>query len=188
MAGPAALVVAVMVVAPGLGAALAAWRPREMPLVTRAALSVALGMAILGLIGFDLAAARIFHPVTMLVSLTAVTAALWTVALRRHSPLEWWTVARRQVRADRLPIVTGAAVIAAFAVVRFLYSPLVHLWNPTAWRYWADGVEIAFAGRIPATVIQYGGPTPTIVKVKTKSTVSCPVGIARILVRGFLAS
>jgi hypothetical protein len=177
MGGWQALVAALMVAVPGLGAALVVWRPQEVALVTRAALAVALGMVILGLVGFVLAVARIFDPVTLLVSLAVVTAALWTVALRRHSPREWWTAARRGAAADRLPIVTGGAVIAAFAVVRFLSSPFVHLWDPTAWRYWADGVEIAFAGRIPATVVQYGGPTPTIVNKALLSSMNAGLSV-----------
>jgi hypothetical protein len=157
------LIVALLILVPGSGAALAAWRPREIALPTRVAMAGGLGVAVVGGIAFFLAAIRAFDTVTFVSGVATATAVLWAVALRRHGPEDRWSEIRREVAADRWPIVAGLAVLAAFAAVRLLYSPLVHLWDATAWRYWADGVEIAFAGRIPRTALQYGELTPTIV-------------------------
>jgi hypothetical protein len=172
------LIVALLVLVPGVGAALALWRPRELSLPTRVAVSFGLGLVVVGGVAFALAAARAFHPATFLVALAVATGTLWTVALRRHGPAEWWTALRRQSAADRWPIAVGLAALGMFALVRLLYSPLVHLWDPTAWRYWADGVEIAVAGRVPGLVVQYGGLTVPVVNKALLSGLGAGVSVA----------
>jgi hypothetical protein len=171
------LIVTLLILVPGVGAALAVWRPRELSLPTRVAVSFALGLVVVGGVAFALAAVHAFRPVTFLVALAASAAALWTVALRRHGPAEWWTAIRHQADTDRWPVLVGLAAIGAFAIVRLMYSPLVHLWDPTAWRYWADGVEIAFAGRVPGLVVQYGGPTVPVVNKALLSGLSAGLSV-----------
>ena len=64
----------------------------------------------------------------------------------------------------------GALVFVAIAIVRLRSSPLLNFEMFGPWRYWADGLEIADAGRVPAHTLQWGSFwTPTVSKVVLNS-------------------
>ena len=73
------------------------------------------------------------------------------------------------------PPTAGASASAcsssvAIAIVRWRSSPLLNFEMFGPWRYWADGLEIADAGRVPAQTLQWGATwTPTVSKVVLNS-------------------
>jgi hypothetical protein len=159
----AAAAVACLILIPGLGATLALLRPPEAPLPTRLALTFALGVAVVGGCGFVLAVARVLEPLTFFPTLGAVTAVLWALGLRRASPHRRLKGLRDELRSRPWPLLLGLLVVAVLAAMRLAVSPDLHFGNPTAWRYWADSVEVADAGRIPSRVLQYGAVYPSTV-------------------------
>jgi hypothetical protein len=157
------IVAAAIVLVPGTGAALAVHRPGEVGPVTRAALCFGLGCVVSGGVAFGLAIAHVLSATSFLVSLGVVTALLWSVPIRRDGLRQHGRALAVACRKDPWPLAAGLLVLVAFAVVRLTVAPLLHLQTSTAWRYWADAVEIADAGKIPSRVLQYGMASPSVV-------------------------
>src|SRR5437763_1260172 len=104
------------------------------------------------------------------VLLGALTVGLWAFGLRRGGAGAHWTALRDEVSADRWALAAGTIVFVAIAVVRLRSSPLLNFEMFGPWRYWADGLEIADAGRVPAETLQWGSTwTPTVSKVVLNS-------------------
>ncbi|MGZ6131067.1 MAG: hypothetical protein ACXWLF_03525, partial [Myxococcaceae bacterium] len=159
-----------LVLVPGLGATLAAYPPGRIGPATRLALSFGLGYAVVGVTAVALVIAHVLHPATFFAALAAVTAALWIAGLRRGSLREHAAALADDVAADRFGLAIGALVFLAIAIVRLRSSPLLNFEMFGPWRYWADGLEIADAGRVPAQTLQWGATwTPTVSKVVLNS-------------------
>ena len=163
MSGVALPLALVIIPVPGAGLALLAYRPREVHLPTRLALVFVFGCWASGGVAFVLAILRVLHPATFFPVLAAVGAAGWGAAIRRGSLREHGRAIAEELRHDPWSLLPGLGVIAAIAVVRWNASPLLHVRNSSSWRYWADAVEIADAGRIPSRVLQYGAVFPSVV-------------------------
>ena len=159
-----------LVLVPGLGATLAAYPPGRIGPATRLALSFGLGYAVVGVTAVALVIAHVLHPATFFTALAAVTAALWIWGLRRGSLREHAAALGDDIAADRFGLAVGALVFLAIAIVRLRSSPLLNFEMFGPWRYWADGLEIADAGRVPAQTLQWGATwTPTVSKVVLNS-------------------
>jgi len=152
----ALLVLTLLVVVPGFGAVLAAFPPGRPSVPLALALAVTFGYAVDGAAAFVLAVAHILHPYTFFPVAGGVAAVLWAIAFRRGSPRARLEAFRQGVRAQRGVLLAGAAVIVAIAAIRLAYPPALNLSSSSVWRYWADGREVADAGRFPAHVLQYG--------------------------------
>jgi hypothetical protein len=159
-----------LVLVPGLGAMLAVYPPGRAGLATRIALAFALGYAVVGLTATVLVIAHVLTSSAFLIALTAVTLALWAAALRRGRPGEHLRAVREELAEDRLAITAGLVVLLAIAVVRLRSSPLLDFQMFGPWRYWADGLELADAGQVPAHSLQWGALyTPAISKLVLNS-------------------
>src|SRR5439155_11967774 len=159
-----------LVLVPGLGAMLAVYPPGRAGLATRIALAFALGYAAVGLTATALVIAHVLTSSSFLVALTAVTLALWAAAMRRGRPREHLAAMREELAEDRVAIVAGLVVLLAIAVVRLRSSPLLDFQMFGPWRYWADGLELADAGQVPAQSLQWGALyTPAISKLVLNS-------------------
>ena len=157
------LAVLAMVIVPGTGFALAVYRPGEVGLALRLALSVAGGIVVTGGIAFLLAVVHLLHAATFLPLVAAAAAALWALAVRRAPIGQHGAAIAREIRADPWALIPGLVLIVAIGVVRATYSPVHALSNPTVWRYWADGVEVADAGHVASHVLQYGRVIPPVI-------------------------
>jgi hypothetical protein len=168
---PATLAIAsALVLVPGLGATLAAYPPGRIGPVTRLALMFGLGYAVVGLTAVVLVIVHGLQAATFFALLAVVTAALWAFGMRRGPLGKHWAVLRDDVAADRWALAAGAIVFLAIAVVRLRSSPLLNFEMFGPWRYWADGLEIADAGRVPVETLQWGSTwTPTVSKVVLNS-------------------
>ncbi len=168
---PATIAIAsALVLVPGLGATLAAYPPGRVGPVTRLALMFGLGYAVVGITAVALVIVHGLQAATFFALLAIVTAALWACGLRRGALREHWAALRDDVAADRWALAAGAIVFLAIAVVRLRSSPLLNFEMFGPWRYWADGLEIADAGRVPAETLQWGSTwTPTVSKVVLNS-------------------
>jgi hypothetical protein len=168
---PATLATAAgLVLVPGVGAMLAVYPPGRAGLATRIALAFALGYAVVGLTATALVIAHVLSSSSFLIALTAVTVALWALALGRGRPGEHLAAMREELAEDRLAIAAGLVVLLAIAVVRLRSSPLLDFQMFGPWRYWADGLELADAGQVPAQSLQWGALyTPAISKLVLNS-------------------
>jgi hypothetical protein len=159
-----------LVLVPGIGAMLAVYPPGRAGLATRIALAFGLGYAAVGLTATALVIAHVLSSSSFLVAITAVTLALWAAALRRGRPGEHLTAVREELAGDGLAIAAGLVVLLAIAVVRLRSSPLLDFQMFGPWRYWADGLELADAGQVPAESLQWGALyTPAISKLVLNS-------------------
>ena len=147
------LLLAALLLVPGLGLTFALQPPGSASLPVRVALAFAFGYASIAFISFALA---LLHALTLSVFLGAAavfTVAVWALALRRGK--EHLRALGRDLRLEWTRYVTFLAVLAGILLVRITYEPTVNF-VPTTLRYWADGVEIADAHGIPSTTLQWG--------------------------------
>jgi hypothetical protein len=159
-----------LVLVPGLGATLAAYPPGRIGAPTRLALVFGLGYAVVGVTAVVLVIAHVLQPGTFFPVLAIVTAALWISGLRRGGVREHAHALSQEISADGWALAAGALVFVAIAIVRLRSSPLLNFEMFGPWRYWADGLEIADAGRVPAQTLQWGATwTPTVSKVVLNS-------------------
>ena len=153
-------------VVPGAGASLALHRPGQAGIATRLALCFGLGYAVCALCGVVLEILHVLHAWTYLPLLAVVTVVLWTVAVRRDGLRSHAAALRAELAAEPWLEGLGLAAIVVFALVRLRFSPLLNFSMFGPWRYWADGMEIADAGRVPHQTLQWGAAyTPTVSKV-----------------------
>ena len=153
----------VLLLGPGVGGALAAYRPGEIGLPVRVALIFAFACVIPAVIGLLLAVGGVLSPIPLLVLVGVATGALWYVGLAKGRGREHVTAVRAALRDAPWPLGVGLAVVAAIAALHLTVSPLLHFSYSSSWRYWADAVEVADGGRIPDLVLHYGTALPAVV-------------------------
>jgi hypothetical protein len=159
----AILVVGALVLVPGLGAALAFAPPGAIRIETRIALMFGLGYALVAGTATLLALVHAFELPVFVAAVAVVTVAVWVVAFRRASPREHVAAFRSQAAEAPFALAAGLALLLAVALTRPLWPPTSSLFIRASWRYWADGLEVAAAGHIPATTQQWGTEFPTTV-------------------------
>lgn len=151
------LLVGCVLAVPGIAAALAAFPPGDVSIVTRLAAAFGLGYAAAGGCAFILAAAHAFWLASFLPLWLVVSAALWVLALRRASISDHAGALRADLSANRLPLLLGTVVVAALLIVRFSY---VHIVGGPHYVYYLNGVEIANSHGVPAATLEYGQSWP----------------------------
>jgi len=162
----AILIALLVMVIPGAGASLALHRPGEAGIPTRLATCFGLGYAAVALTAVVLEILHALVPASFVLLLAAVTVALWAAGLRRASLREHAAALREELQSEGLLAAAGLAAIVLFAAMRLRFSPLLNFSMFGPWRYWADGIEIADAGRVPHQTLQWGAAyTPTVSKV-----------------------
>ncbi|HXD69974.1 MAG TPA: hypothetical protein VN615_08940, partial [Gaiellales bacterium] len=150
----AAVLVATVVLAAGALASAAVYPPGTATLPTRVASVFGLGYAVAALTPTLLVVLHVFDRVATVAALLTVLVALAVAARRRCRPLRALADdAVAQLRAAPGPLIVGGAVIVAIAAAR-LVVPVAPVHG--AWRYWADGLELAAAGHVPAASLQWG--------------------------------
>jgi hypothetical protein len=159
----AIVVIAALILVPGAGAALAFAPPGAISIESRIALAFGLGYALAAGVAILLALAHVFSRPAFVVGVVLATAAVWTLALRRASPRVYASTMRAQAREAPLALAVGLVLLLAFAVSRFFYPAGSTLAIRSAWRYWADGLEVAGAGHVPTQAAQWGTEIPTTV-------------------------
>jgi hypothetical protein len=157
------LVVAALVLVPGVGAALAFARPGEISIEMRIALAFGLGYAIVAGSAALLALAHAFIRPAFVGTIVAATVAVWAFALRRASPRAHASAFREQAREAPLALLVGLGLLLAVAVTRPLYPAEKSLVIRSSWRYWADSLEAAAAGHVPDMTHQWGTEFPATV-------------------------
>jgi hypothetical protein len=153
----ALVLVAAAVIVIGVGVSLAAFPPGGVSLATRIASVFGLGCATVVFAGTLLVVIDLFTPVALTLLLVVVTGTAYVIAWRRGRPREHLVAVREELSADRFPLLVGLAVVFLVAVA-WLSVPEWPLHG--TWRYWADGLEIADVGGMPAESAQWGGVHP----------------------------
>ena len=162
----AILAAAAFVLAPGLGLVLALLPSAGTRLSTQFALVVPFGFGFIGLLGLVLTLLHVMIPSVFLPLYAAGVAAAWWAALRREALGSRARAWRAGFASGGWPSLLAAIVLLALVAVRLGYSPLFNLGDQTPLRYWADGIEIADAGRIPEVSLHWGRLIePTVSKV-----------------------
>ena len=156
MTAAAFAVVFAMVLLPGIGLARACAPPGQMLLETRVALAVGLGYAGAALVATLLTAAHAMRPVPFALGIALLTAAAWAAGRPQFGQRAASPPSERLPPADRLLTGGSLAIVAAFTVAHLTVSPAENFGSVSSFRYWADGLEIADAGRIPDHTIQWG--------------------------------
>jgi len=158
-----ALVAFILLSVPGLLLAIALFPPRSLPVASAAGLVIPLGISAVALLSVILAVAHVLM-IPWLVGgyiglvLAGVAGSLRQGRWRAH--LAAW---REGVAAERLPLAIAGVTFAAFAVVRLTFVPVLNLADQTPLRYWADGLEVAGAHRVPKLTLQWGHLVPATV-------------------------
>ncbi len=163
MSAASLLVLLALVLLPGAGATLAAFRPGTLRVETAIALCFGLGYAVAALTAAVLAIADVIGRTSFAATLAAVTVALWAAAFRWRSPRAHLRALAVDARACRWTLLPGLAGMAAFAVEKLRLEPASFMSNEAAWRYWGDGTEILQAGGVPGSTLQWGLHIPTTV-------------------------
>ncbi|MGH2541019.1 MAG: hypothetical protein ACRDGK_10890 [Actinomycetota bacterium] len=140
---------------PGAGICLATRAVRSGSFATFLATSLGLGVAAVATASFSIALLGILTVPVLTAVWVILCAGAWFLAVRNGSipeQLESW---RTRTNADPWGTVVAALVIVGMAAARWTYPPIANL-GATAMRYWADALEIADAGGIPAETFQWG--------------------------------
>lgn len=159
----AILVVAALVVVPGVGASLAFAPPGAISIESRIALAFGLGYVLAAGVATLLALAHVFFRPTFVAGVVLAAVAAWALALRRGSPRAHASALLAQARDAPVSLAAGLALLLAVAVVWSLRPAALNLAHRPAWRYWADGLELAASGHVPAQTNQWGMEIPTTV-------------------------
>jgi hypothetical protein len=159
----AMLVVAALLLVPGVGAALAVAPPGAISIEARIALAFGLGYALAASVALLLALAHVLHRPTFIAGIVLVTGAIWALALMRTSLRAHGSALAVQAREAPFALATGLALLLAIAVSRPFYPAARSLVIRSTWRYWSDGLEVASAGHVPAQTQQWGTEIPTTV-------------------------
>src|SRR5919204_2098535 len=150
------VVVVALVLAPGAGAALAVAAPGAISIEARIALVFGLGYGLVAGTALALALAHVFTRLSFIATVALVTGAVWTLAWRRGPGHAHLSALRTQAREAPFTLGAGAALLLAVAAVWVALPSAVNLAHRSAWRYWADGLEVAAAGDVPAQSNQWG--------------------------------
>lgn len=142
---------------PGIPAALAAFRPGQVSVVTRLAAAFGLGYAAAGGCAFVLSAAHIFRLSIFMPLWVVVSVALWLLAARRASLREHGQAILADIREQPLPLLMGALVLLAVVAVHLGF--LRYLGGPH-YVYYLNGVEIANSHGVPSQTLEYGQSWP----------------------------
>ena len=142
---------------PGIPAALAAFQPGKVSVVTRLAAAFGLGYAAAGGCAFVLSSAHLFRLSIFLPLWLVVSAALWVLAARRASLAEHGRAVIAEIRQQPLPLLLGLAIVLAVLAVHF---PYLHYVGGPRYVYYLNGVEIANSHGVPAQTLEYGQSWP----------------------------
>ena len=159
----AVLVIGALVLVPGIGAALAIAAPGAILLETRIALAFGLGYGIVAGVAVTLAVVHAFTLPAFALGVGLATVAIWLLPIRRVGLGSHARAIAAQIREEPFTVVGGLAVVVASAFVWVFFPPTLNLAHRPPWRYWADGLEVADAGHVPAATAQWGTEIPTTV-------------------------
>jgi len=152
---------AILLVGPGLPLAFALFKPGRMSVATRVGLAAPLGYAASAIVALLLTLGGVLLLPLFVAGWAVVTIIAVVAGVRRFGIRPHLEAIRDEVRSDRWLLLVALIALAALAVPRLSYDPVLNLSDQTPLRYWADGVEIADARRIPETSIQWGVEAPT---------------------------
>ncbi len=142
---------------PGIPAALAAFQPGTVSVITRLAAAFGLGYAAAGGCAFVLSSSHLFRLSIFLPLWLVVSAALWVLAARRASLAKHGRTVLAEIRQQPLPLLMGSAVVL---VVLASHFPYLHYIGGPHYVYYLNGVEIANSHGVPAQTLEYGQSWP----------------------------
>jgi hypothetical protein len=157
------LVLLALILVPGVGAALAFTEPGALALESRFTLAFGFGYAVVAGLATLLALAHVLSRASFIAALVLATITLWALAVRQSSLRAQMGAIAAEAHATPYALGAGLVLVVAVAACRPFYRPELTLGIRSAWRYWADGLEVASAGHFPATTHQWGIEFPATV-------------------------
>ncbi len=153
-----------LVLVPGTGLCLITRVTLGRSFISFLGLAFGLGFASVALMSLLLALFGLFSPWLFAASWLVVSGVTWMRVggrgrrgahaggriVETHS--EGW---RRHIAADPWTTAISSIIVVGIGAARWTVAPVANL-APTALRYWADALELADAGRIPAHTLQWG--------------------------------
>ncbi|HJQ72514.1 MAG TPA: hypothetical protein VJ887_03780, partial [Actinomycetota bacterium] len=152
---PSVALVLGSILVPGSGLCLAIGVARSRGWLTFAAASLGCGFVATASISLLLALVGLLNLPALVIGWILLSGITWFTAIRSRAWRGYIEAWRRDVAADPWATITAAATVVAFAAVRWTYPPIANM-GATAMRYWADALEIADHGGIPASTLQWG--------------------------------
>jgi hypothetical protein len=146
-----------LIVIPGIAAALAAFQPGTVSVVTRLAAAFGLGYAAAGGCAFVLSSSHLFRLSIFLPLWLVVSAALWVLAARRASLAEQGRAVLAEIRQQPVPLLLGSLIVLVVLAIHF---PYLHYIGGPHYVYYLNGVEIANSHGVPAQTLEYGQSWP----------------------------
>jgi hypothetical protein len=156
----ALVILAALIIAPGLGATLALYRPGQLPVPSSVALVFALGYGIVACISYGLTLAHALYSIPVFVLVSAATLAAWAVAVRRGHVLA--RVRRLRLRARRSTFQAALGLLAIGAIAALSFATVSNFRARIPYRYWVDGMQNSRLHEIPKLSIQYAGLYSTV--------------------------
>ncbi|MDR2985354.1 MAG: hypothetical protein LBV34_11000, partial [Nocardiopsaceae bacterium] len=142
---------------PGIPAALVAFQPGKVCVVTRLAAAFGLGYVAAGGCAFALSSSHLFRLSTFLPLWLVVSGALWVLAAWRTSLAEHGRAILAEIRQPPLALVVGSAVVL---IVLAIHLPYLHYLGGPHYVYYLNGVEVANSHGVPAQTLEYGQSWP----------------------------
>ena len=146
--------------------------PDSLPFPAKLSLVFCLGYGVSAVISFVLTAIGVLNPFTLLAVITATTAVLYLVASKRFG-LRSHVASLVDEVTGSTTLRVGLIVLVGFALYRAAFPAELNFLQSTAFRYWADGAEIADVGSLPDQVTHWGSSyPPTTSKVVVNSFIA----------------
>lgn len=142
---------------PGIPAAMAAFGPGQISVVTRLAAAFGLGYVVAGGCAFILSSSHLFRLAIFLPFWLVVSAALWVLALRRAPLRDHGRAVLTEIQQQPLALALGTAVLIAVLAAHFGY---LHYLGGPRYVYYLNGVEIANSHGVPSQTLEYGQSWP----------------------------
>jgi hypothetical protein len=151
------VLLAFLLVVPGVPACVVIFGASEGSVVTRLAAMFGLGYAVSGGCAFLLSAVHLFHLAAFVPVWLVVTAALWAWAVRTGSVRGFWQSVVADIRGNKVALGVGALVFVAFMVIMLRY---LFVLDGPGYIYYLNGLEIANGHGVPLSTLEYGQNWP----------------------------
>jgi len=157
---PSALLALGFVILPGAALSVTIFGPGRISLTTRLALLLPMGFAAVAALATLLALMHALFLGSLLGVYAVLVVGLVFVAVRWNGLARQPAALRRDLAAEPWGAGLALAVLVGLFLAHLFVPPVLNLGGYTPLRYWADGLEVAAAHRIPAVSMQWGQLLP----------------------------
>jgi hypothetical protein len=129
-------------------------------MISRLALSFALGYGAVGLLAVSLATFNSLRAGPLVVWLVTLTLGTWVAAIWRWGLRAHISAIAKEIHSHPWSLAGGLLIVLAIVMARLATDPLTSLPGVASFRYWADATELVDSGGFPELTLQYGEMIP----------------------------